>query len=312
MLASLGEKGLRNTKHFPCFLCLSLRNKMDEINVLMQLCRFDILAITETHLDKKISNQQLEIENYKIVRRDRNIGTVGGGCLVYIGNHICSTRLKSIETPEIEGIWLKISVNSSAFIVDTIYRSPSDSAFFNHFELVLEKVWAKFKNVVIMGDLNCDFARKERNIVTSTFGRKLQILITQFNYTVANDQPTRIASNTSTLIDLVITSRPDLITKTKILELGISDHMLVQATLKTKIKRPPPKIVRARSYRRFNKSMFAKEIEEAPCSTFENPEILPDLPDICNEGENEGEYVIYVMKGKMKKFICMQTIRQSM
>ena len=71
---------------------------MDEINVLMQLCRFDILAITETHLDKKISNQQLEIDNYKIVRRDRNIGTVGGGCLVYIGNHICSTRLKSMDT----------------------------------------------------------------------------------------------------------------------------------------------------------------------------------------------------------------------
>ena len=182
-------------------------------------------------------------------------------------------------------------MNSSAFIVDTIYRSPSDSAFFNHFELVLEKVWAKFKNVVIMGDLNCDFARKERNIVTSTFGRKLQILITQFNYTVANDQPTRITSNTSTLIDLVITSRPDLITKTKILELGISDHMLVQATLKTKIKRPPPKIVRARSYRRFNKSMFAKEIEETPwsvCSTFENPDDhyqawLTLFNDICDK-----------------------------
>lgn len=48
----------------------SLRNKLDEVKVLMQVCRFDILAITETHLDRKISNKQLEIDNYKIVRRE--------------------------------------------------------------------------------------------------------------------------------------------------------------------------------------------------------------------------------------------------
>ena len=29
----------------------SLRNKVDEINILLHVCRFDILAITETHLD---------------------------------------------------------------------------------------------------------------------------------------------------------------------------------------------------------------------------------------------------------------------
>ena len=71
----------------------SLRNKLDEVKVLMQVCRFDILAITETHLNQKISNKQLEIDNYKIVRRDRNSGAAGGGCLVYINNHICSSRL---------------------------------------------------------------------------------------------------------------------------------------------------------------------------------------------------------------------------
>lgn len=41
----------------------SLRNKVEEIKLLLNVCRLDILAITETYLDKKIDNKQLEIEN---------------------------------------------------------------------------------------------------------------------------------------------------------------------------------------------------------------------------------------------------------
>lgn len=42
----------------------SLRNEVDEIKLFLHECRFDILAITETHLDRKITNRQLEIDNY--------------------------------------------------------------------------------------------------------------------------------------------------------------------------------------------------------------------------------------------------------
>ena len=85
----------------------SLRNKVEEIEILLNICPFDILAITETYLDKKIDNRRLEIENYKIIRRDRTTGQVGGRCLIYISdNYVCSSRLKSLETANIEGIWL--------------------------------------------------------------------------------------------------------------------------------------------------------------------------------------------------------------
>lgn len=43
----------------------SLRNKVDEIRILLNVCKFDVLTISETYLDKKISNSQLEVENYK-------------------------------------------------------------------------------------------------------------------------------------------------------------------------------------------------------------------------------------------------------
>ena len=244
----------------------SLRNKLDEVKVLMQVCRFDILAITETHLNQKISNKQLEIDNYKIVRRDRNSGAAGEGCLVYINNHICSSRLKSLEVLEIEGIWLKISINSTVFIVGTIYRPPDDNEFFGHFRQMLERVWMKHRNVMIVGDFNCDFSRREGDIILSTCGKRLHNLLIQFEYSVANNQSTRVTKDTSTLIDLVITSKAELIKHTMTLELGISDHKLVNACLMTKIKRPPPKIVKARSYKHFDQSKFVKDIEEAPWS----------------------------------------------
>ena len=221
-----------------------------------------------------ISNAQLEIENYKILRRDRAPDKAGGGCLVYIANHVNSVPLKILEVPEIEGIWLKITFDSTALVLGTIYRPPSNDDFFNHFLLSLEKAWLKHKNVLIVGDLNCDVFHRNSVSNLSSAGIKLLRLLDQVNFSVVNDQPTRVSVNTSTLIDLVITNKPELITTTKTLELGISDHMLVYASLRIKVKRPPCKIVRARSFRRFNCATFMQDLENAPwslCSVFDDP-----------------------------------------
>ena len=56
------------------------------------------------------------------------------------------------------------------------------------------------------------------------------------------NQPTRVTSDTQTLDDLVITSKPEVIKGAiKTTEFEISDHKLVLATIGSKIKRPPPK-----------------------------------------------------------------------
>ena len=58
----------------------SLRNKLDELKVLQELCKFDIIGITESHLHNKDRNSELNIDGLKFIRRDR-IGRKGGGCL---------------------------------------------------------------------------------------------------------------------------------------------------------------------------------------------------------------------------------------
>ena len=194
---------------------------------------------------------QLEIENYKIVLRDSLTRQVGGGCLVYISDNINSSRIKYLETKEIEGIWLKFNTRKSSFILGNIYRPPSDMNFFPQFDRVLEKACAKFNRILIVGNLNSDFIRDGIGVIHSRCGKKLQDILRQYDLKVQNSEPTRIMGQSSTLIDLIISSNDIKINDTRRLELGISDHMLIQGTIQMRIKRPPPRIIRGRSFKRF-------------------------------------------------------------
>lgn len=48
----------------------SLRNKIEELRCLQLICRFEILAITITHLDKTVPDAALDINGMKFVRLD--------------------------------------------------------------------------------------------------------------------------------------------------------------------------------------------------------------------------------------------------
>ena len=115
---------------------------------------------------------------------------------------------------------------------------------------MLANVWMKDNNMMIVGDLNCDFTRSEGGVWRH--GKKLQDILRQYDLNVLNSEPTRVTELASTVIYLIISSRDIKVKETGMLELGISDHMLIQGTVQMRIKRPPPKIVRGRSFKYFN------------------------------------------------------------
>ena len=65
----------------------SLRNKMDELRCSQLLCKFDMIAITETHLDKTVPDSALDINRMKLLRLHRK-GRKGGGCALYFAEHL--------------------------------------------------------------------------------------------------------------------------------------------------------------------------------------------------------------------------------
>ncbi|CAH3161300.1 unnamed protein product [Pocillopora meandrina] len=84
----------------------NLRNKTDEliaeikdisspltiisdISLIQNICRFDILGITETHLNSTDADRDIHIDGLEVLRLDRK-ERKGGGCVLYssqISNH---------------------------------------------------------------------------------------------------------------------------------------------------------------------------------------------------------------------------------
>ena len=59
----------------------SLQYKIDELRLLQRICGFDILGISETHLDSSVPDNFLQIDGLQLIRRDRT-KCKGGGVIL--------------------------------------------------------------------------------------------------------------------------------------------------------------------------------------------------------------------------------------
>ena len=250
----------------------SLRNKLDEIKCLQLLCRFEIIAITESHLDNSIADSELKIEGMKFTRLDRK-GRKGGGCILYYAEYLKAINRKDLQTPGIEALWLQVKFPASSVLIAVMYRPPNDNVFFDKLSTTLEKAWMKSSDIFLLGDLNCDYS----DLGNTNNKVKLQSIFDNFNMQNVITKPTRTTIETSTLIDLIVTTRKDLVSFTGVFPLGISDHDLIYATLRLKNKRPPPRVIKIRNYKKMDLKSFKFDLENAP---FHVAETFEDTDDI--------------------------------
>ena len=83
-----------------------LYNKLDEIKLYLKIhYSVTIYCCSETFLNDNISDHQITIEGYNIIRRDRN-SKEGGGLIIYLRNDIECSRL---EHDIVEAVWLEIT-----------------------------------------------------------------------------------------------------------------------------------------------------------------------------------------------------------
>ena len=213
----------------------SLKGKIEELRCLQLLCKFEILAITETHLDKSISDTEINIPEMKFIRLDRN-GRRGGGYVLYYAGHLRAFYRKDLFTSGVEAAWLQVNFPSSSVLFSVIYRPPDTSQFFDLIGPPLEKAWLKTSNIVLLGDFNCDFKLWNGDCRLSTNAEKLRSIFEMFNMQNVVMENTRVTQTSCSLLDLIATTRKDLISTSGAFPLGISDHNLVYATMRLKNK----------------------------------------------------------------------------
>ena len=135
--------------------------KLDELRISMthNQCP-DIFDMCETFLTNSVSDEQLKLEGFDLIRKDRSEtqNKAGGGIILYFRKSINYKRRCEIEATNIETLWVEISLpNAKPFLICTVYRPPSsNSEWIDQFEEELSIAQATGLEVILMGDFNID------------------------------------------------------------------------------------------------------------------------------------------------------------
>jgi len=98
----------------------SIRNKLDY--VASNLCNFDILCFTETHLTDVVPDNVLTIEGFNTCFHRKDFTPHSSGLLIYVNESLLSRRVIELECPSLHSFKLNLilatsPLYSAAFIV---------------------------------------------------------------------------------------------------------------------------------------------------------------------------------------------------
>ena len=107
----------------------------------------DVFSISKTWLNINVSDEELEIEGYSLIRKDRSYAN-GGGVAVYIKNKFAFSHRPEFETVNLQSLWLELKIpKSKSLLISVVYRPPQDDSFFDKFRLELLMQLSVPKNI---------------------------------------------------------------------------------------------------------------------------------------------------------------------
>ncbi len=237
---------------------VSLPKKIDEINFSMSNKFIDLIAFNETRLDANITDNMINLDGYDIVRKDRSRN--GGGVCIYLRRSINYKIRDDLVPSELEAVCVEIiKPHSKPFVVTTVYRPPSAlSEFFDHFEKLIKDIDNENKEMYILGDLNCDLLRPDKDYNIPT--KKIKSLYELYQLSQLIDEATRVTMTTTSLIDHMVTNTREKISDYGVIHTGISDHSLIFAIRKISVIKKQENIVEMRNMKNFNEEKFVAEL----------------------------------------------------
>ena len=265
--------------HFIHININSLIPKIDEIRSIAYRTNGAIIGITESKLDDSVTNSEIDIDNYVLIRNDRN--RKGGGVACYIRKDINFTQ-KSVFNNEIENIFIDILLpKTKPFTVGIFYRPPNKSNFLENIADDFTKLHTENNDIFILGDMNINLSKNGKYIsdrsykndaaTTCPLFNKYQEFLSNFRLKQLIKSPTRITCNTSSLIDHVLTNAENKVSQSGMLDTGLSDHQMIFCTRKlSKIKNDSTKYLSFRSMKKYTKELFIESLKAVNFPNYEN------------------------------------------
>ena len=177
----------------------------------------------------------------------------GGGVAIYVKSEISAFYISNLCSDETESLWLELKLNyKKPVLLCAIYHPPNTLA--QYMENLITHLEQGIINLglstIIIGDLNIDI---------SIFN-SLNDICTYLNLTHLITEPTRVTSTSSSVIDHIMTTCPDLHSRSDVVEITISYHYLIFTVLTSKPNSKSTKYIYCRS---FDKASFLNELEQS-------------------------------------------------
>ncbi|XP_048580414.1 uncharacterized protein LOC125561124 [Nematostella vectensis] len=246
----------------------SIQNKFEELCKIIKDLQIHVMFISETKIDSSYPDSQFSMAGYSLYRNDRKKG--GGGIMALISTALVKKRLKINKNYKtVETLAFEIKTNKGNMVILGIYRPPT--LLCGNYRLELENElselcnWASLQAnfVVVLGDLNLDRLKPEK-----PEGKLLLDLEAEQDFKCLITQPTRVEKRgdviTKTLIDVLLSNKPELFKCAGNYYPCLSDHALIYGVLKERINQNKPKVISFRSYKNFDADSYKKMLEMAP------------------------------------------------
>ena len=138
----------------------SLPKHVDELRLQLTSQPIDVLGLNETRLDNSIDNGLININEYEILRKDRN--RMGGGVAIYYRKNLNVLNRNEIVPDILEAVCIEVrNPKSKPFLIVSLYRPPNSRCqILNEIEMLVKNLDNEEKEFMILGDLNCDLSNQ--------------------------------------------------------------------------------------------------------------------------------------------------------
>lgn len=232
-------------------------NKRDQLNSVVSSTNADLILLTETWLSKHVCSSEIfqGDKTYNVYRFDRD-GRHGGGTLIAVSQSIPSFCVDVAS--DLEMVWACITLNNTRILLGVCYRPPNSAVtFIDDLHDVMNSIVCQYPSspIFLLGDFNFPvimWSDPPSSQQVSTQSQHFLNLCACFNLTQLVTKPTRYANDTANILDLILSTHPDLLSSLTYLP-GLSDHSLLNFDLKVA---PPINIKKVKLISDYNKANF--------------------------------------------------------
>ena len=268
------KKGL----HFVHLNCNSLLHKIEEIREFVLQCKPHVMCFSESKTDSTITNEEIKLDEYTHIRRDRTRN--GGGVACYVRKGVDYNERTDFSN-DFENIFIDILLPKTTPILFGVVYRPQTTLNFDELlaKSILDANSFDKQEVYIMGDTNYNLLDRKMNFILKKGYRfskdltnyttplylvkKYIALMKTFGLKQLIEEPTRTTDKTSTLLDHILVNTPSKVTQSGVISKGISDHDIIFMTRKHEnAKTGQHNTISIRSMKNYTKELLIQKLGE--------------------------------------------------